>query len=91
MTLRQVTDLGSLVGVDAHGEELRQEGPGRVEHPECPVLGIGQLGRRFDDALERRGEIEVGADRDDGAEKPSEAPRAGDPSIGHEQRLGLQQ
>ncbi len=67
VTLRQVADLGSLLGVDAHGEELRQERPGRVEHSECPVLGIGQLGRRFDDALEGRSEVEVGADRDDGA------------------------
>src|SRR5204863_1125367 len=54
----------------AHRDELAQGAAGLVEHAERTVAGMDQFRRRLDDALQRSGDIEVGPDNQDRAEKP---------------------
>ncbi len=92
MTLGERPDGGPLVLFDADREEFRQRGAGWVEHAERAVARVGELDRRLDDPLKGRREVEVGADRHDGAEQPAQAPRSGESScFRHGERLGPQQ
>ena len=63
--------------VEADGDELRQRGPGLVEHTERAVASVGDDRGGLDDASQSGGQIQVPAQADHGFEELSQAPRAG--------------
>jgi hypothetical protein len=78
VALRQVSDAVRRVGVDPLVHEL-DEGllvDLRADDAERPVARAGEFARRCDDALQRRREVEVGSDREQGIEQPLSPPRA---------------
>ena len=69
MAPRRVTDLGALLDRHAAGDELDESFTVRAEDTERAVAGIDQCGRRLDDPSQHLGEVEVGADRDNGIQQ----------------------
>jgi hypothetical protein len=77
VTFRQVPDLGPVVVADADRDELREARAGVVEHPQCSVGRVDELGRRLDDAPQGVRQIEIAAHREHGIEQTSKLPRPG--------------
>ena len=71
--LRRRADLGACLVVDADGDELRQAGPGLVEHAQRAVAGVDQRDRALDDPLEDCGQVEIRPERQYGIEQLPEA------------------
>ena len=76
-------DRRALVVVQADGQELGELRMLFVQHPERPVAGVDQVGRGFDDALQHRGQIQLGADREHRVEQPTQLAGAGEAFHAH--------
>lgn len=76
MAFRQLPDASPLLVVESDGDELREGGAGRIEHPESGVASAHQFAGSFHDTLEHDGQVEVVCDRHDRVEQPSKLSRA---------------
>jgi hypothetical protein len=87
VTLGKVTDRAVGLLIDPRNDELGQRLTGLVEHAERAVAGVDQLAGGIDDALQRRGEVQVGPDRHRGIDQLTQPRAPGDRPPGHHPML----